>query len=73
MLGTAQYAQATAGLGKFSIKKFESPKPEPYDDKNARLNRPLSPHLTIYSPQLTSILSITHRIAGMYCFYLFLT
>src|SRR5580658_6917544 len=26
--------------------------------------RPLSPHLQIYRPQLTSILSITHRPAG---------
>ncbi|QIE56822.1 succinate dehydrogenase, cytochrome b556 subunit [Pikeienuella piscinae] len=28
--------------------------------------RPLSPHLTIYRPQITSILSIFHRAAG--CF-----
>lgn len=27
--------------------------------------RPLSPHLQIYRPQLTSVLSITHRITGM--------
>ena len=27
--------------------------------------RPLSPHLQIYRPQLTSILSITHRMAGI--------
>ena len=26
--------------------------------------RPLSPHLTVYKPQLTSLLSIFHRIAG---------
>lgn len=26
--------------------------------------RPLSPHLMIYKPQLTSIMSITHRISG---------
>jgi succinate dehydrogenase / fumarate reductase cytochrome b subunit len=26
--------------------------------------RPLSPHLTIYRPQITSMLSITHRITG---------
>ena len=29
-----------------------------------RGNRPLSPHLTIYRPQYTSILSILHRITG---------
>ena len=26
--------------------------------------RPLSPHLQIYKPQLTSVLSITHRLTG---------
>ena len=28
-------------------------------------NRPLSPHLTIYKPQFTSVLSIMHRITGI--------
>ena len=28
-------------------------------------NRPLSPHLQIYKPQLTSVLSISHRITGV--------
>ena len=28
-------------------------------------NRPLSPHLTIYRPQFTSVLSILHRITGI--------
>lgn len=28
-------------------------------------NKPLSPHLTIYAPQLTSIFSIWHRITGI--------
>lgn len=27
--------------------------------------RPLSPHLQIYRPQLTSVLSITHRVTGV--------
>ncbi len=27
--------------------------------------RPLSPHLQIYKPQLTSVLSITHRVTGV--------
>ncbi len=30
-----------------------------------RGNRPLSPHLTIYRPQITSILSILHRVTGV--------
>ncbi|XP_053688703.1 succinate dehydrogenase cytochrome b560 subunit, mitochondrial-like [Sabethes cyaneus] len=38
---------------------------ESHDDRNARLKRPQSPHLTIYAPQLTSMLSITHRMTGM--------
>lgn len=29
-------------------------------------NRPLSPHLQVYRPQLTSILSITHRASGVF-------
>ena len=28
------------------------------------IQRPLSPHLTIYQPQLTSVLSIVHRATG---------
>lgn len=34
-------------------------------EKNTQLNRPMSPHLTIYKPQLTSTLSIFHRITGL--------
>lgn len=29
-------------------------------------NRPLSPHLQIYRPQLTSLLSVTHRASGIF-------
>lgn len=28
--------------------------------------RPLSPHLQVYRPQLTSVLSISHRITGIF-------
>ncbi len=42
-----------------------APIEETFDGKNARLNRPQSPHLTIYKPQLTSMLSITHRGTGI--------
>lgn len=28
-------------------------------------NRPLSPHLQVYRPQLTSVLSIAHRLTGV--------
>ncbi|XP_002019750.2 succinate dehydrogenase cytochrome b560 subunit, mitochondrial [Drosophila miranda] len=40
-------------------------KDETYFEKNARLGRELSPHLSIYQPQLTSILSVMHRGTGM--------
>ena len=30
-----------------------------------KISRPLSPHLTIYRPQFTSVLSILHRITGV--------
>lgn len=30
-----------------------------------RGNRPLSPHLQVYRPQITSVLSIFHRITGV--------
>lgn len=33
--------------------------------KGAAGNRPLSPHLQVYRPQITSVLSILHRIAGV--------
>ncbi len=34
------------------------------DDLHAR--RPLSPHLQVYRPQLTSVLSIFHRMTGVF-------
>ena len=30
------------------------------------VKRPLSPHLQVYKPQLTSVLSITHRGTGIF-------
>ncbi len=29
------------------------------------MKRPLSPHLSIYRPQITSVLSIAHRLSGL--------
>ena len=29
------------------------------------LNRPLSPHLQVYQPQITSVMSIVHRLTGV--------
>lgn len=48
-----------------SIQEVESKKGETHDAKNDRLKRPMSPHLTIYKFQLTSMLSITHRGTGV--------
>ncbi|HEV7370467.1 succinate dehydrogenase, cytochrome b556 subunit [Arenibaculum sp.] len=31
----------------------------------ANASRPLSPHLQVYRPQITSVLSISHRITGV--------
>ncbi|EQL29487.1 succinate dehydrogenase (ubiquinone) cytochrome b560 subunit [Blastomyces dermatitidis ATCC 26199] len=42
--------------------------------RKQRLNRPISPNLTIYRPQVTSVLSILHRNTGLLVsggFYLF--
>lgn len=36
-----------------------------HDEKNMQLNRPLSPHLSIYAYELQSFMSITHRATGM--------
>lgn len=35
------------------------------NSEGARVRRPLSPHLQIYKPQITTTLSIMHRIAGV--------
>ena len=31
-------------------------------------SRPLSPHLTIYRPQISSVLSISHRLSGLFLY-----
>jgi succinate dehydrogenase / fumarate reductase cytochrome b subunit len=43
-------------------------KPKLIDTQVLHKNRPLSPHLSIYKPQLTSVLSILHRITGAYLY-----
>lgn len=35
-------------------------------EKAAKRERPLSPHLSIYKPQITSVMSITHRLTGVF-------
>ncbi|XP_014275081.1 uncharacterized protein [Halyomorpha halys] len=36
-----------------------------FEERNADAHRPMSPHLTIYAPQLTSMMSISYRVSGM--------
>ncbi|KOC68571.1 Succinate dehydrogenase cytochrome b560 subunit, mitochondrial [Habropoda laboriosa] len=44
---------------------MSSPVCESHDEKNMRLKRPLSPHLSIYQIQLTAALSVSHRTTGI--------
>ncbi|MFK7973992.1 MAG: succinate dehydrogenase, cytochrome b556 subunit [Rickettsiaceae bacterium] len=37
----------------------------PQDPLLVKNSRPLSPHLTIYKPQISSVLSIGHRLSGI--------
>lgn len=48
-----------------SVAALKTQSAEDYWAKNKRLRRPVSPHLTIYKPQITSMLSITHRGTGL--------
>lgn len=52
-------------LASMKVIPYKPPVKEGHDERNMRLNRPLSPHLLIYSPQLTTMLSITHRATGL--------
>lgn len=52
-----------------TIKSWTNLRLRPFMIKSQKLalshnRRPLSPHLQIYKPQITSVLSITHRITG---------
>lgn len=38
---------------------------DPISPAQAQAKRPLSPHLQIYRPQITSVLSILHRATGL--------
>lgn len=62
--GNVRYAPAA--LPTMTIKKYEPPQIEHHDDKNERLKRPLSPHMTIYKFPMPAILSISHRASGKY-------
>ncbi|CAK9817356.1 Succinate dehydrogenase cytochrome b560 subunit, mitochondrial [Anthophora quadrimaculata] len=58
----------TSSLRNVAVSKPQlmgAPVCESHDERNMRLKRPMSPHLTIYQIQLTSALSISHRTTGM--------
>merc|ERR1719291_1662914 len=62
--GCARPAAARAMATMKPIAASEALQDQEFWAKNKKLARPLSPHLSIYKPQLTSMLSITHRVTG---------
>lgn len=58
---------------KINIIPAPPPSKQSYKEKNSMLNRELSPHLSVYKPQLTSFLSIMLRISGIaLCWYMWI-
>ncbi|TKY66969.1 Succinate dehydrogenase subunit 3-2 [Spatholobus suberectus] len=53
-------------LGMIGYKRFMSDIPSKTSETNPSGFRPLSPHLPLYQPQLSSTLSIVNRIAGAF-------
>ena len=39
------------------------------NSSKTKIKRPLSPHLQVYRPQITSVLSIVHRLTGVVLFF----
>ncbi|KAH8294656.1 hypothetical protein KR018_000884, partial [Drosophila ironensis] len=60
-----QMAAANRQVSLKVVSVASTQKDETFFEKNQRLGRKMSPHLTIYQPQLTSLLSVTHRGTGM--------
>jgi len=56
---------AMKGLTTSCAQNAQSAPAEDFFEKNKKLNRPMSPHLTIYKLQMTSALSLTHRATGL--------
>ncbi|XP_063534668.1 succinate dehydrogenase cytochrome b560 subunit, mitochondrial-like [Cydia strobilella] len=52
------------GCRDYAYKPYQAPCHDDHDHKNMRLNRPMSPHLTIYAPTLPAMTSISQRITG---------
>lgn len=60
---STQWTRALFTTPSATVMKTQSA--EDYWTKNKRLRRPVSPHLTIYKPQITSMLSFSHRATGL--------
>lgn len=61
------YQLNARSAGNFTLAKAQdtSTLNKEFWSKNSNLNRPMSPHLSIYKPQLTTTLSILHRATGL--------
>lgn len=51
---------------KITYQPYTAPPPTCHDFKNMSLNRPMSPHLTIFAPTLPAMTSIVQRITGFF-------
>ncbi|XP_063599421.1 succinate dehydrogenase cytochrome b560 subunit, mitochondrial-like isoform X1 [Penaeus indicus] len=58
-------SSSSSSASSSSSPSFTLSRKEDFWAKNRRLNRPVSPHLTIYKPQVTSLLSLSHRATGL--------
>lgn len=64
------FRQPAVTASTFGMKSIEANRTKPltnenFEDKNKRLQRPISPHLTVYKFQSNMALSITHRFTGL--------
>lgn len=57
-----QKSLLTTSSRSWAIQQYSA---DEWEKKNEKMGRPLSPHLSIYKFQLTSMLSITHRMTGV--------
>ncbi|XP_041987161.1 succinate dehydrogenase cytochrome b560 subunit, mitochondrial-like [Aricia agestis] len=48
-----------------TYEQYKKPPPMSHDEKNMCLNRPMSPHVTIYAPTLPAMTSIVQRATGI--------
>lgn len=58
--------KSSASKVTISYQPYIPPAIEAHDYKNMRIKRPMSPHLTIYAPNLTAATSIFQRITGKF-------